>query len=102
VARNVRLDSTSLVRFADFLDRGSEVVFELYSGAGQYYIRVLWSGQPMVTSLPLGTLDMIPINDFFNCALPSRSLAVCVLIKCTDINQILGTSGEALFNACQG
>ncbi|KAF8347557.1 phosphoglycerate mutase-like protein, partial [Amanita rubescens] len=64
---------------------GSEVVFELYSSAGQYYIRVLWSGQPIVTSLPLGKLDMIPINDFFN-----------------YINQILGTSGDALFNACQG
>lgn len=50
--------------------RGSEVVFELYSSAGQYYIRVMWSGQPMITSLPFGnngTLDMVPVNDFFDC-----------------------------------
>jgi len=48
---------------------GSEVVFELYKNAcdQQYYIRVLWSGQPMKTSTPLGTLDMIKIEDFFSC-----------------------------------
>jgi len=51
---------------------GSEVVFELYKNAcdQQYYIRVLWSGQPMKTSTPLGTLDMIKIEDFFSCKYP--------------------------------
>ncbi|KAL9709558.1 hypothetical protein Ac2012v2_007297 [Leucoagaricus gongylophorus] len=46
---------------------GSEVVFELYKNTcnQQYYIRVLWSGQPMKTSTPLGTLDMVKIEDFF-------------------------------------
>ncbi|KIK54122.1 hypothetical protein GYMLUDRAFT_177836 [Collybiopsis luxurians FD-317 M1] len=59
---------------------GSEVVFELYeettshsSSSSNFFLRVLWGGQPMQTSLPLGTnnngvLDMIPVEDFFNCA----------------------------------
>ncbi|KAK2459977.1 hypothetical protein APHAL10511_007983 [Amanita phalloides] len=67
---------------------GAEVVFELYSTEGEYFIRVLWSGQPIVTSLPLGhngTLDMVPVNEFFS-----------------YIDGTLGTSGDALFNACQG
>ena len=33
----------------------------------QYSIRVLWGGQPMKTSTPLGTLDMVPLADFFAC-----------------------------------
>ncbi|KAG7095876.1 hypothetical protein E1B28_006566 [Marasmius oreades] len=45
---------------------GSEAVFELYKkDNGKYYLRVLWSGQPMVTSTPLGKLDMIPVETFF-------------------------------------
>ncbi|KAG6908849.1 hypothetical protein DXG01_003015 [Tephrocybe rancida] len=63
---------------------GSEIAFELYSksgsphpkrdssqsrptsGAKSFFLRVLWGGQPMETSTPLGTLDMIPIADFFS------------------------------------
>ncbi|KAG6856864.1 hypothetical protein H0H87_012681 [Tephrocybe sp. NHM501043] len=64
---------------------GSEIVFELYSkstsshnkgggsqshssddGTRSYSLRVLWGGQPMETSTPLGTLDMIPVEDFFS------------------------------------
>ncbi|KAJ7168220.1 phosphoglycerate mutase-like protein [Mycena crocata] len=41
---------------------GAEVVFELYKKANAYFIRVLWGGQPMVTSTPMGTLDMIPVE----------------------------------------
>ncbi|KAF5389959.1 hypothetical protein D9757_003560 [Collybiopsis confluens] len=56
---------------------GSEVVFELYekngatnSKSSNFFLRVLWSGQPIQTSLPLGqnnngVLDMIPVEDFF-------------------------------------
>ncbi|KAF8154514.1 histidine phosphatase [Crassisporium funariophilum] len=44
---------------------GSEVSFELYSQKSNYFIRVLWGGQPMKTSTPLGVLDMIPLADFF-------------------------------------
>ncbi|KAG6853272.1 hypothetical protein C0991_005543 [Blastosporella zonata] len=79
---------------------GSEVVFELYSkssasssghdnfhsskssGTKSYFLRVLWGGQPMVTSTPLGTLDMIPIDDFFS-----------------YISSMIG-SGSDLFAAC--
>ncbi|KAG6828631.1 hypothetical protein H0H92_007223 [Tricholoma furcatifolium] len=57
------------------------VVFELYSETSRsqdksssnskqtpsYFLRVLWGGQPMQTSTPLGTLDMIPVDDFFSC-----------------------------------
>ncbi|KAJ6608626.1 histidine phosphatase [Mycena sp. CBHHK59/15] len=44
---------------------GSEVVFEVYEKKGVYFLRVLWGGQPMVTSTPMGTLDMIPIETMF-------------------------------------
>ena len=47
--------------------RGSEVVFELYSSKTDYFVRVLWGGQPMNTSTPLGVLDMIPLQDLFKC-----------------------------------
>jgi hypothetical protein len=56
-----------------FAPRGSEVVFELYSSKAksttstQYFLRVLWGGQPMETSTPLGKLDMIPVETFFEC-----------------------------------
>jgi len=43
---------------------GSEVVFELWKKSGQYYVRVLWSGQPLKTSTTLGILDMIKLDDF--------------------------------------
>ncbi len=52
---------------ADSSFRGSEVVFELYSKDSAYYIRVLWSGQPIVTSTPLGTLDMIAMDEWISC-----------------------------------
>lgn len=32
--------------------------------AVQHYVRVLWNGQPMLTSTPLGRLDMVPLEDF--------------------------------------
>lgn len=47
---------------------GSEVVFELWRGKepelGRHFVRVLWSGQPLETNTPLGTLDMVPLPDF--------------------------------------
>jgi len=45
---------------------GSEVVFELYKSKSDYFIRVLWGGQPMKTSTPLGVLDMIPLSSFLS------------------------------------
>ena len=40
---------------------GSEVVFELYSKGGCWYVRVLWSGQVLRSSNPsLGYMDMVP------------------------------------------
>ena len=48
----------------------SQIVFELYAKQNQshYYIRVLWGGQPMKTSTPMGVLDMVPLDRFFACA----------------------------------
>jgi hypothetical protein len=46
---------------------GSEVVFELYSRQGCYYIRVLWGGQVMRSSNPsLGLLDLILVQTFLS------------------------------------
>lgn len=45
---------------------GSEVIFELWKKSSAHYVRVLWGGKPMKTSTPLGTLDMIPVQDFFD------------------------------------
>ncbi|KAF9527468.1 histidine phosphatase [Crepidotus variabilis] len=65
---------------------GSEVVFELYSSksahSSSWFIRVLWSGQPIKTSTPLGTLDMVPLEQFFQ-----------------YIDSMVG-SGNDLFAAC--
>jgi len=45
---------------------GSEVVFELYKKNNNHFLRVLWGGQPMVTSTPMGTLDLIPLQTMFD------------------------------------
>lgn len=58
--------------FADLLrtmvwpGMGSEVVFELWKKSTKNYVRVLWGGKPMKTSTPMGTLDMVPVQDFFS------------------------------------
>ena len=42
---------------------GSEVVFELYSKDGCWFVRVLWSSQVLRSSNPsLGLMDMVPVN----------------------------------------
>jgi hypothetical protein len=67
---------------------GSEVVFELWqSGSGdtsgdegKYFIRVLWGGQPLKTSTPMGILDMIPIEVFdgyIDGMMPEDCVGVC-------------------------
>ncbi|KAM0754264.1 phosphoglycerate mutase-like protein [Meredithblackwellia eburnea MCA 4105] len=61
---------------------GSELVFEVWREelAKQHFVRVLWSGQPLETSTPLGTLDMIHIGkfiDFFKQQLPSDLRNAC-------------------------
>lgn len=43
---------------------GAEVVFELWKKQSEFYIRVLYGGQPLTTSGPLGVLDMVPYDDF--------------------------------------
>lgn len=46
---------------------GSEVVFELYSRQGCYYLRVLWGGQLLRSSNPsLGLMDLIPVQTFLS------------------------------------
>ena len=41
------------------------VVFEMWNNAaGARFVRVLWGGQPIKTSTPLGTLSMVPLDDF--------------------------------------
>ena len=46
---------------------GSEVVFELYSKAGCYYLRVLWGGQVLRSSNPsLGLMNMVPVQTFLS------------------------------------
>ena len=39
-------------------------VFELWKWDTRHYLRVLWGGMPLKTSTPLGTLDLIPADDF--------------------------------------
>lgn len=43
---------------------GAEVVFELWERNGQSYIRVLYGGQPLTSSGPLGKMDMVPYDKF--------------------------------------
>ncbi|KAK0216898.1 phosphoglycerate mutase-like protein [Armillaria fumosa] len=62
---------------------GSEIIFELYKDTdGAYFLRVLWGGQPMETSTPMGTLDMIPVETLVG-----------------YIDEMVG-SGEELYAAC--
>lgn len=45
---------------------GAEVLFELWKKPTDetYYVRVLYGGQPLATSGPLGVIDMIPFEKF--------------------------------------
>lgn len=45
---------------------GAEVVFELFKKLSDYYIRVLYGGQPLTTTGPLGVLDMVRYDDFMD------------------------------------
>lgn len=61
---------------------GSEVVFELWQNEDDaaHYVRVLWSGQPLQTSTPLGTLDMVKLEDFdayLEDTIPADLVAAC-------------------------
>lgn len=61
---------------------GSETIFEIWRAAAssQDYIRVLWGGQAIKTSTPLGTLDMIPLSSFeayLDSVIPSDLVAAC-------------------------
>lgn len=67
---------------------GTEVVFELWkkkktsssSSSSPYFIRVLLSGQPLETSTPLGTLDMVPWDEFeryLNETIPEDLVGMC-------------------------
>ncbi|KAI4517788.1 phosphoglycerate mutase-like protein [Schizophyllum commune Loenen D] len=63
---------------------GMYIVFELYEKAGEHFLRVLFGGQPLETSTPLGTLNLIPVETFID-----------------YIDSMLG-SGSELYAACQG
>lgn len=44
---------------------GAELVFELYSKAGCYFLRVLWGGEVLVSSHPaFGRMEMVPVALF--------------------------------------
>jgi acid phosphatase len=57
-----------------------QVVFELWKKGGQFFVRVMWSGQPLKTSTPLGTLDMVSLTDFnayLDATLAADPVALC-------------------------
>lgn len=62
---------------------GTEIVFELWkkkTSSSPYFIRVLLSGQPLETSTPLGTLDMVPWDEFekyLNETIPEDLVGMC-------------------------
>lgn len=62
---------------------GTEIVFELWkkkTSPSPYFIRVLLSGQPLETSTPLGTLDMVPWDEFekyLNETIPEDLVGMC-------------------------
>lgn len=59
---------------------GSEIVFELWERGGGHFLRVLWDGQPLVTSTPLGTLDMVRLEEFeayLDDTIPKDLVAAC-------------------------
>ena len=61
---------------------GSEIVFELWKKTNDYHIRVLWNGQPLKTSTPMGTIDMISLeqfNGYLDETLPKDPLEACAV-----------------------
>nr|XP_031858781.1 uncharacterized protein CI109_005877 [Kwoniella shandongensis]KAA5525853.1 hypothetical protein CI109_005877 [Kwoniella shandongensis] len=63
---------------------GSEVVFELWQKSSSYFVRVMWNGQPLKTSTPLGVLDMIEWEEFeayLNDTIPEDLVGLCNSVK---------------------
>lgn len=72
---------------------GAEVIFELWqlqregeeamageTSQAEWYIRVLYLGQPLQTATPLGVLDMIELDQFLaylDRMLPADPVAAC-------------------------
>ena len=80
----------------------TQIVFELYSKPNQsyYYIRVLWGGQPMKTSTPMGVLDMVPLDTFFACACYSFSWLPAENDEgWVDVDEMVGTEID-LYAGC--
>lgn len=58
----------------------SEIVFELWRRGQDDYVRILFSGQPLVTSTRLGTLDMVKYEEFeeyLESVLPKDVVELC-------------------------
>lgn len=58
----------------------SEIVFELWQKDRDTFVRVLFSGQPLVTSTPLGVLDMLRyerFNEYLDSVLPRDIVDLC-------------------------
>jgi hypothetical protein len=56
----------------------------------------------MVTSTPLGTLDMVPVEKVFDCKFLLLNISLCMLIMdywSIDIDSMIGTSSQ-LYAAC--
>ncbi|SCZ98493.1 BZ3500_MvSof-1268-A1-R1_Chr3-1g05420 [Microbotryum saponariae] len=60
---------------------GSELIFELYNNKyDRQAIRILWGGKPLVTSGPLGTIDMVDVRRFYQYLsdqLPTNLVTAC-------------------------
>ncbi|KAK9321708.1 histidine phosphatase superfamily [Lipomyces orientalis] len=64
---------------------GSEVIFELWRKefSHEYAVRVLYGGMPLVTNTPMGTLDMVPFEDFI-----------------AYLESLVGKNGELVYQYC--
>ncbi|KAK9465795.1 histidine phosphatase superfamily [Lipomyces arxii] len=64
---------------------GSEVTFELWRKdfSHDYFVRVLYGGQPLETTTPMGKLDMVPYSDFI-----------------AYLDSLVGENGELVYQYC--
>lgn len=61
---------------------GAELVFEVWEKGGERYVRILYSGQSLETSTPMGTIDMINVDTllaYFDEVIPEDLVDACII-----------------------
>ncbi|CDK28637.1 unnamed protein product [Kuraishia capsulata CBS 1993] len=71
------------VDFMRWPGMGAELSFEMWDKHGDKFLRVLYGGQPLNTTGPLGTIDMIPLGKFVD-----------------YVEDLIGKDGSVVYDMC--